>query len=121
MALRTLVERSAAERVSLIYRAVIADFRCLADDNTEPMVDEYTAADGRSRMDLDAGQTPRDMRNKTAEPFHALHPAPVRPAMQDDRMQARIAGQYLPGRASGGITFDDAGDIFTDAAKHIYF
>ncbi len=42
----------------------------------------------------------------------------VRPAMHHHRMQARITGQHLPGRAGGGVAFEDAGDVFAKALEH---
>src|SRR3569833_4412391 len=82
------------------------------------MVDEYAAADYRTRMDFDAGDDARDVRKETSQPLEAVQPAPVRPAMHDNRVQTRITGHHLPCAACGRVSFDDAGDIFTDAAEH---
>src|SRR3569833_2360948 len=82
------------------------------------MVDEYAAADYRTRMDFDAGDDARDVRKEAPQPLEAVQPAPVRPAMHDNRVQARITGHHLPCAACGRVSFDDAGDVFADAAEH---
>ena len=60
-----------------------------------------------ARMDLDAGQEAREVRDPARHPVEAVPPPPGRLPVQHHRMQARIAGQHLPapsappGRARG--------------------
>jgi hypothetical protein len=42
----------------------------------------------------------------------------MRAAVQDQRVQARVAGEHLPAAARGGVAFQDAGDVFTQSAEH---
>jgi hypothetical protein len=69
-------------------------------------------------MDLDAGQEAGDVRDEAGQPMPAARPTPGRPAMHHQRMQARVTGQHLPAAASGGIPFEDAGNVFPDALEH---
>ncbi|MNT50691.1 hypothetical protein D3C72_1876220 [compost metagenome] len=82
------------------------------------MVDEDAPADDRARMDLDARDDAGDIGNEAPHPLHAPRPAPVRPAMHDDGVQARITGQHLPAIAGGRVTFDDAVDVFAQVVEH---
>jgi hypothetical protein len=77
-----------------------------------------SAADGGAGMDLDAGDDAGQVGNKPSQPFHAAHPAPVRPAVHDDRLQAGVTGQHLPGVAGRGIAFDDAVDVLAQMVEH---
>jgi hypothetical protein len=38
--------------------------------------------------------------------------------MQSQRMEARIAGQHLPGGTGGRIAIENAGNIFTQTGEH---
>jgi hypothetical protein len=60
------------------------------------VVDEKAPADFRPRMDFDAGQPAPQMREKTRQPAQPVSPQPVRQAMHDPGVDARIAGQHLP-------------------------
>src|SRR5690348_7952748 len=69
-------------------------------------------------MDLDAGEEARDVRAEAREPAQPPQPQAVIHAMQEDRVQARIAGEHLPDVAGGGIAVEDAADVLADAAEH---
>jgi hypothetical protein len=118
MPLGALLELGAAERDALVDGAVVADLRRLADDDTHAVVDEDTPADLRAGVDLDAGEETRQMRGDAAEPRKAGEPASTRPAVHEDRMQARITGQHLPSPARSGVALTDAGDVFSEAVEH---
>ncbi|MNI94490.1 hypothetical protein D3C73_1526000 [compost metagenome] len=82
------------------------------------MVYEDAAAYGRARMDLDAGQPACDMRGKAPQPFEIVGPEPVRPALHDDGVQARVAGNNFPFTARSRVAGNDVGDVFSDTAEH---
>ena len=94
--LRALRQRRAAQRHALVDGAVVADLGGLADDDTHAMVDEHAPADRGAGVDLDAGEEASDVRNESAQPQQPALPAGMRPAVQHQRVQARVAGQRLP-------------------------
>src|SRR5690606_23073943 len=53
MALFAAVQRSAAQRYSLVDRAVVADLGRLADHDTHAVVDEHAPADYRAGVNFD--------------------------------------------------------------------
>ena len=118
VALGAGVQRGAAERDALVDGAVVADFRGFADHHAEAVVDEDAAADGGAGVDFDAGDDTRQVGNEAAQPFQAVGPAPVCPAVHDDRLQAGVTGQHLPAIASCGVALDDAADVVTEVVKH---
>src|SRR5574340_1445840 len=83
-----------------------------------PYTTLFRSPDGRARMDLDAGEPARDMRQEACQPFQVGVPQGVRHAVQDARMQARIAGQHLKSAARRRIAVEYAGDIFPDILEH---
>jgi hypothetical protein len=102
----------------MIKRAVVGDFGRLTDDHAHAMVDEYPAADGRARMDLDTGQPPSQMRGQAGQPAQLMAPQPVGESMQGQGMKARVTGQDFPGRARGRVALEHAGDVFTKTREH---
>ncbi len=118
MALGTLVQRRAAQRDAVVDRAAVADLGGLADHHTHGMVEEHALADFGAGMDLDAGEPACNMRGETPQPGEAVVPEPVRRPVQDERVQARITGQDLPGAARGRITVEDALDIGAKTGEH---
>ena len=111
MALFAFVQRGTAQRHTLVNRAAVANFSRFANDHAHGVIKKYAGADFCSGVNLDTRQTPRNVRNKPAQPLQAVVPAPMRPAMQHQRMQAGVARQHLPGGAGCGVTVKDAGNI----------
>ena len=74
--------------------------------------------DDGARVDFDASEKTRDMRGKAPQPFEAMRPKPMRRAVQDDGMQAGVAGDDLPGAASCRVAVQNALDIRADFGKH---
>src|SRR5262249_62235078 len=79
---------------------------------------ERAGADPRAGMDLDPGEPAAEMRSKAPEPPEPAQPEPAREPVDVDRVEARIAGQYLPRRASRRVAVEDAGDIATQFLEH---
>src|SRR5207249_4878441 len=112
------VQRGAAQRDTLVNRAAVTDLGGLADDDAHGMVEKHALADFCAGVDFNAGEPARNMRNKAAQPFEAVVPAPVRAAVQHLRMHARVAGQHFPGRAGGRVAVKNALDVGADSGKH---
>src|SRR5262249_34915468 len=113
-----LVPGGAAQGHAVVQRAVVAELGGLADHHAHAVVDESAPADLRPRMDLDAGEEARAGRSKPRQPaqFHA--PEGVRQAVDEQRVEARVAGDDLPGRAGGGVAVEHARDVFSDPGEH---
>ena len=111
-------QRRAAEGDSLINRSFVAHFGGFADHDAESVINEYPPANGRARVNFYPGEYPRKIRSETSDPLEAMRPAPMRDAVQHDRMQSGIAGQHLPCRTGGGIALHDIGNIFPQSAEH---
>src|SRR5205085_11730148 len=118
MALGSRVKRGAAKRHALVKRAAVGDFGGLADHHAPAVVDEDARADLRARMDLDAGQPAAEVRGEAPEPLQLMEPEPVRELVDVDRVQAWIAGQYLPRRAGRRVAVEDARDIAAQSREH---
>jgi hypothetical protein len=103
----------------MVERAVVSDFGSFADDDAHAVVDEHQPADRRAGVDFDAGQPASPVGQPTREPARATAPEAVAHcAVPYQRMEARIAGQHLPGGACGGIALEYDGDVFTESVEH---
>jgi hypothetical protein len=118
MTLGTLDQRGAAQGHALVDGAVVADLGHLANDHAHAVVDEDAPAKGGARVDLDARQPARDVRDESPQPLQAGKPARMRPAVHHQRVQAGVAGEHLERRLGSRIAFQDAGDVFTQAGEH---
>ena len=76
------------------------------------MINEKTSADTRSGVDLNAGEKAPQMRQRPGQPFQAKHPQRMRQPMQQQRMHARVTGQYLQRVARRRIAFKNTGNVF---------
>ena len=102
----------------MIQGDVVADFSGFAYDHSHAVVDEKTPADGGAGMNFDAGQKAADMRHQSPQPAQVPMPQPIRDAVNAQRMEPRIAGDNLPGRARSRIAIEYAGDVFADVFKY---
>ena len=118
MALAFLPGR-AAQRHAVIHGHIVADLGRFADHHAHAVVDKETPPDGRPRMDLDTGEPARKVRNEARQPFEIGMPQRIGQAMEDARMQARIAGQHLKGGARRGVAVEYAGNIFSKVFEHL--
>ena len=118
MALGALVQRGTAQRHALVDGAAVADLGGLAHHHAHGVVEEHALANLGAGVDLDAGEPAREVRDEAPQPLQAVVPAPVRGAVQPDRMQARITGDHLPRAARGRIAVEDALDIGAQAGEH---
>src|SRR5579872_3495797 len=94
MALAALQAR-AAERHALIERAVAADFGGLSDDDTRSVVDEQSRAEFSPRVDFDAGEEPRDIREKTRQNRNAPSLQRMDETIREHRMKTGIAQEHV--------------------------
>jgi len=113
-----LFQAGAAQRDALVERDVVADLGGLADHHAHAVVDEDALADDRARVDLDAGEPARQVRDEAPQPLQAVHPAPVRGQVQPDGVQAWVAGDHLEAAARGRVAVEDALDVGSQAGKH---
>src|SRR5438477_4190419 len=114
-----LPPRCAAQRDAVIERAVVADLGGFANDDAHAVIDEHPPADDCARMDLDPGEPPAPMREPAGKP--PLAPVPERmgdPAMPDQCVQPRVAGEHLPPGPSGRVAVEDDRDVFAKSAEH---
>ena len=118
MAFGALGQRGAAQRHALVDGAVVADLGGFAHHHTHAMVDEDPAADGGAGMDLDAREKTRHLGGEAPQPVQVHAPEGMGPAVHDDGMETRITGHHLPGGPRGGVTLEDAGDVFSGAFEH---
>ena len=107
-----------AQGDAVIERAVVPDLGGLADDHAHAVIDEETATDARSRMDLDAGQPARQMRIEPRQPLEAMGPQPVAEAVEQHRVHPRIGGEDLEAGAGRRIAVEYAADVFSDTLEH---
>ena len=82
------------------------------------MIDEHAGRDLGTWVDFDAGHPAREVRDETPQPFETGVPAGVGAAVQEQRMQAGVAGQHLPGAAGSGVVVEDDADVRPGAFKH---
>ena len=113
-----LVERCPAQCYPLVDGAAITNLSRLAHHHAHGMVKEHALADLGAGVNFDAGEPAGDMRNEPAQPFEAVVPAPVRPAVEDERMQTGVAGQHFPAAAGRRVALKDALNVGTKAGKH---
>src|SRR6266508_1245619 len=108
----------APERDALQQAHVRSDLRRLPDHDPHAMVDEEPAPEACRRMDLDAGQAARHVRDEPRERRVTSVPEPVRQTVTGERVNARRAEQHLEPRASGGVTLQDHVDVSAEGVKH---
>src|SRR4029077_7516748 len=108
----------AAERHALVNGAAVTYFRSFADHHAHAVVDEDARAEPGAGMDLDPGERAAEVRGKAPEQLEPVQPEPARELVDVDRVQAGIAGQYLPRRARRRVALEDAGDIAAQSREH---
>ena len=100
-----------AERHALIELDVIADDRCLADDDAGAVVDEEILADLRTGVDVDTcravGVLAHDARDERDLALIEL----VRHAVDEDRVQAGVGEDDFLLAAGGGIAVEVCGHV----------
>ncbi len=109
--------RSAAQRHPLVEVAVLADLRRLADHHTHAVIDEEARADAGARVDLDAGEKAPEMREKPREQPEPGRVEPVRGAVNQQRVDARVGKQHLEDGTRGGIALLRGAGGVTDGSE----
>ena len=118
MALDAAAESHAAQRDSVVNRAVVPHLGRLADHNAHAVIDEDASADAGAGMNFYSGQKAPDVTNPSCKSAPTLNPAPVRGAMNGQSVQSGVAEEHLPGRACGRIAFKNGAHVFLDSFKH---
>ena len=77
MALGAFVQRGSPQGHSLVNRAPVANLGRLAHHHAHGVVEKHPLANARSRVDFNAGQPARHMRDEASQPMQAQVPAPV--------------------------------------------
>src|SRR5207247_8268994 len=115
-----LVPRGPAEGHAVVQGAVVSQFRSLADHDSHAVVDEHAPSHFCPGMNLDAGEKTRDVRHEAREPAQLYAPQPVGKPMDEQSVEARIAGDDFPGRARRRVALEHAGYVFANSGKHRY-
>ena len=91
------IEREAfrAERHALVQLHVVADDRCLADDDPRAVVDGEIVADGGTRVDVDAGLRMRHLGDDARDERHVQPQQGVGDAVVADGAYGRVAKDDL--------------------------
>ena len=84
-----------AQRDGLIDAHPLADHRRFADHDARAVVDEKSGADGRARMDVDAGFAVRQFSHDARQQRQAQLVKAVRHAVVDHGLNAGVAQQHL--------------------------
>ena len=115
-----LGEDLAAQGHAVVEHDAVADLRGLADDDAHAVVDEETAADGGTRVDLHAGEEAVDLRENARRASPASLPHPVADAVAPDGMEAGIHDGILYVAARGGVMISGVGEILADSGKNAH-
>jgi hypothetical protein len=111
MAFGAFVERCSAQGHALVDGAAVADFSGLAHHHAHGVVKKHLLTDLGTGVNLNAGKPARDVRDEAPQPLEAMVPAPMRPAVQHQSVQARVAGQDFPGGTGRRVTVKNALDV----------
>ena len=93
----------AAERHAVVEHDVVADPRRLADHHAHPVIDEEAPADARARVDLDAGEEARELRQEPRRRAQTRPPQPVGHPVRPDRVQPGVRERDLEAAARGRV------------------
>jgi hypothetical protein len=69
-------------------------------------------ANGRARVNFNAGEKAADVREKTPKPIETCFPEPMTKAMHNQCVYARIGGENLKMRTRRWVTVEDDRNIF---------
>ena len=107
-----------AEGHPLVERDVSPDLRRLTDDNTCPVVDKESLADGRSRMDLNPRQEAPEVRDQARDQHPAAHKKCVGDTVQPDGMQPAVAEHHLDHALRRRVTLKNDANVAPDLCEH---
>jgi hypothetical protein len=101
----------------VVQEDVVTDLGRLADDDTVPVVDEQSSADGRGGVYLDAGEKPGEFGEPTSGQRVIPVPERVGDAIQPDRVNARVEQEYLEPVPGGGVFRAGGPDVLGDVRE----
>ena len=102
----------------MVDRAVVTDFGSLADDDAHAVVDEQATADGRARMNLDAGHVAGKLRQRACQKEKLVFVQPMRLTVIDQRMETLIQQKDLERGARGGVAIANRARIVEQAFEN---
>ena len=108
----------AAQGHALVEQHVVADFGGLADHDAGAVIDEEAAADGGAGVDFDLGEEAADLRDQRGQQRDAPAVEPVRQAVRQDRVEARIAEEDLDDTLGRRVFPENGFDLLPDGSKH---
>jgi hypothetical protein len=106
------------KRNTLVEKAIIANFGGLADHHTHPVIDEETASDPGSGMDLNSRQPPAELRYESRHDRDACPIEPVSKTMQQDRVKSGITEEDFQGALRSRIFVENRLNLFPDGSEH---
>ncbi len=109
-----LLFAGSAERHTLVERDILADDRGLSDHHTHAMIDEQTPPHLRSRMDFNAGEPARHLRQPARQQKEIVVPQPVVHAIEPHRVQTGVAEINLQPRLGRRIALQHGGNILAN-------
>src|SRR5262249_8079790 len=118
VALTSILART-TQSYALIQQHVITDFRGLTNHDAHSVIDEETASDASSGMDLYAGNGSRELAHHARGRIPSGAIEPVREAMQQNGMHAGITQQDFEHTACGRVTPEYRIDLLPQCAKHV--
>lgn len=100
------------QRHSVIERAIIADHRGFAYDDTHAVIDEKTPPYLCSGMNLYTGPPASQSRNEASRPCQPAVPQPMAEAMSQNGVYPRVSGEDFKIGLGRGVAVEDAAEIF---------
>ena len=95
----------------LVNGDVVSNFRGLADDDAQAVVDKKAVSDFGPRMNLDGRKKAHHVGKPTSQELESLIPQPMVEAVPKDGMDAGVAEKDLPGVSGRGVTLLRNGNI----------
>src|ERR1700743_507183 len=107
-----------AECNTLVDQNVVANFRSLADNNARTVIDEKTPPDLRSRVDFNAGQKTRNLRDEPRNDRDVRLVQPMRETVQQNGVEAGVTEEDFNGALRRWVFTKYGIDLFPDSGKH---
>ena len=111
-------ERGPAQHHAHVDQHIVAHFSSLADHDAHAVVDDHPAADNGTGMDLDPREEAADVGDEPGPELEVMGPEPVRPAVEPEGMEPRVAEEDLGRRACSRVLRKNGPDIFPEAIEH---
>jgi hypothetical protein len=117
MSLAGLLTRP-AQRYTLIKQAVVPDFSRFPNHHAHPVIDEEPPPDGRARMNFNARNPPRHLRNQPRQQRYPSLIQRMSHPVEKHGVQPGVTEEYLDNALGGGVLAEDCVDLFFDRSEH---